>query len=105
MGDTFDGKFKLGSQVIDYSIPTLMEYFTGKSVTHIEIGYKFAVIATRIDQTLFTKVPLHKRNNTYQDVTITCKQNNKHPRTIDEFNWINDSLTLQPVTKRKRMSY
>ena len=47
MGDNFNGKLKIGNNDNNYLTPTLMNYFNGNEITHIEIGYKFGVIVTK----------------------------------------------------------
>ena len=70
MGYNFEGKLKIGNKN-EYLIPTLMEYFNGKTITHIETGWKFAVIATKIEKILFSKEI--KGRKSFQDVIIICK--------------------------------
>ena len=72
MGINFNGKLKIGNKN-EFLTPTLMNYFNGNKITHIEVGNEFAVIATKTESTLFFKVQHHKKKETYQDIIIICK--------------------------------
>ena len=81
MGSNIDGKLCLGNVMNNdtstmYTTPTLMNYFNGKTITHFGIGGESAVIATRTESTLFSKVQHHKKKQTYQDVIIICSNTN-----------------------------
>ena len=73
MGNNFNGKLKIGNEN-EYLTPTLMDDFNGKTITHIDIGYQFVVIAIQINSTLFVKVQHHKKKQTYQDIIIICNK-------------------------------
>ena len=86
MGESFDGKLKIGNNNNNnYLIPTLMNYFNGNTITHIEIGYQFGVIVTsNAILTLFNN-NLNKSRKSFKDIIIQCYKSKKiHSRDNDD---------------------
>lgn len=69
MGDNLGEQLKIGN-ANSFTIPTLMDYFAGKIVSHIEVGNQYAVVAVKLVLTLFTSTKQHKSRNSFMDVII-----------------------------------